>query len=451
MFTEHTKKRLILLEFNELCPQLLDTFIDQGHLPNFERLRRTSRKFITHTTDELLEPWVQWVTVHTGVPLSEHGIVDLDEANKLNHSAFWETLDPVLLLSPMNVKFTQGGESVFLPDPWAASQTPSAALQPLYKFIRAAVNGHARADGFAARDALSAMRFLVAHGLSFDSCAAVAKQLAHEGLSAKDVKWRRATILDRLLWDVFEHFWTGSLAPRLGVLFSNATAHYQHKYWSHHDPEGFALKPDKRESETYSDAIRFGYQAQDRLIGKALALAGKDTVVALCTALSQQPMHDYEDRGGKAMFIAKDYGKLLPLLGAAVARDEPLMAEESRLYFDTEALARQAFARVNAATTAGGAKIFKARGPSGRSFILGCALFSSEVRKDTLIVREDGAPLRFVDHFVRMKTTTTGKHHPDGLLWMTSPAEQLGSTGVEHLPLTMVRTKLEQVMSSSLS
>src|ERR1041384_4116543 len=122
MKTEQTNKRLILLELNELCPQLLDTFIAQGHLPNFEKLQRRSRQFITHTTEELLEPWIQWVTVHTGVPLSEHGIIDLDEADKLRHSAFWETLDPVLLLSPMNVKFAQAGESVFLPDPWAASQ-----------------------------------------------------------------------------------------------------------------------------------------------------------------------------------------------------------------------------------------------------------------------------------------------------------------------------------------
>lgn len=451
MNTEHTERRLILLELNELCPQLLDTFIAQGRLPSFERLQRISRKFITHTTEELLEPWIQWVTVHTGVPLSEHGIIDLDEAGKLRHSAFWETLGPVLLLSPMNVKFVQGGESVFLPDPWAASQTPSRTLQPLYKFIRAAVNGHARDEKFDAGDVLSAIRFLVSHGLSLDSCAAIAKQLTNERVSAKDVKWRRATILDRLLWDVFEHFWTSPLAPRVGVFFSNATAHYQHKYWSHHDPEGFAVKPSESESKAYRDAILFGYQAQDRLIGKALALAGKDTAIAMCTALSQQPMHDYEDRGGKAMFIAKDYRKLLPLLGAPVASDEPLMAEESRLHFDSDALAQQAFASLSAAKTAAGARVFKTRGLDGRSFIVGCALFASEVRDDTLIVRDHGSPIPLCDYFMRMKTTTTAKHHPDGLLWVTDPAEQVRPGGAEHLPLTMVRTKLEQAMTSTLS
>ncbi len=35
-------QRLILLEFNKLCPHLVDRFIDDGALPNFKRLRDAS-------------------------------------------------------------------------------------------------------------------------------------------------------------------------------------------------------------------------------------------------------------------------------------------------------------------------------------------------------------------------------------------------------------------------
>jgi hypothetical protein len=38
---------MILLEFNELSPALMETFIDQGYLPNFKRLRDSSQVFIT--------------------------------------------------------------------------------------------------------------------------------------------------------------------------------------------------------------------------------------------------------------------------------------------------------------------------------------------------------------------------------------------------------------------
>ncbi len=125
-------QRLILLEFNELCPNLVEQFIGEGLLPNFKRLRDASETFITHTSEEVLEPWIQWVTVHTGVPLSEHGIKDLDEAEKVKHNTFWDELDKenVLLMSPMNVKFRRRDQSLFMPDPWAASQMPSARSIP---------------------------------------------------------------------------------------------------------------------------------------------------------------------------------------------------------------------------------------------------------------------------------------------------------------------------------
>ena len=188
-------QRLILLEFNELCPHLVEQFMSEALLPNFKRLRDASETFITHTSEEVLEPWIQWVTVHTGVPLSEHGIKDLDEAEKVKHSTFWDGLDKgnVLLMSPMNVKFRRRNQSLFMPDPWAASQAPSEELEPFYKFIRAAVTSHARTDRLDIKDAASAARFLLGHGLAFDTISAALSQLFAERSGRRDVKWRRAT------------------------------------------------------------------------------------------------------------------------------------------------------------------------------------------------------------------------------------------------------------------
>ena len=320
-------------------------------IAQFQALTRCIRDlYLTHTNEEVLEPWIQWVTVHTGVPLSEHGIKDLDEAEKVTHNTFWDGLagENVLLMSPMNVKFRRRNQSLFMPDPWAASQVPSAELEPFYNFVRAAVNSHARTDRLDLKVAARAMRFLLAHGLTLNTLAAAFRQLFVEKFGRRDAKWRRATILDRLLWDVFTHFWRGPRQPRVGIFFSNATAHYQHKYWSHHDPSLFSLKPNAAEVETYGNVIRFGYQAHDRLIGKAMALAGPGTAIALCTALSQQPMLDYEVRGGKQMFLVKDFAALQAALGvSATARAEALMAEESWLHFATEAEAADGYRKIS--------------------------------------------------------------------------------------------------------
>jgi hypothetical protein len=449
----HRNQRLILLEFNELVPHLVERFIDEGALPNFKRLRDASETFITHTNEELLEPWIQWVTVHTGVPLAEHGIKDLDEAEKVTHNTFWDGLaeENVLLISPMNVKFRGRNQSLFMPDPWAASQPPSAELEPFYNFIRAAVNSHARTDRLDLKAGARAGQFLLAHGLRANTMAAALCQLIVEKFGRRDAKWRRATILDRLLWDVFAHFWRGPRQPRVGIFFSNATAHYQHKYWSHYDPSLFALKPNAEELETYHDAIRFGYQAHDRLIGKALALAGTDTAIALCTALSQQPMLDYEVRGGKHMFLIKDFAALQTALGiGTAARAEALMAEESWLHFPTEADGADGYRKIRCARTGDGRALFKVRGFDGKSFVIGCAVFTSEVDEHASIINEAGASMPFHQYFLQMETVTTAKHHPDGLFWIMSgnrsrrPSE---SGRAEALPLTQVRGKLEQALA----
>jgi hypothetical protein len=287
--------------------------------------------------------------------------------------------------------------------------------------------------------------------MTLNTLAAAFSQLFVERFARRDAKWRRATILDRLLWDVFAHFWRGPRQPRVGIFFSNATAHYQHKYWSHYDPSQFSLKPNAEEVETYGDVIRFGYQAHDRLIGKAMALAGEGTAIALCTALSQQPMLDYEIRGGKHMFLARDFAALQTALGVrATARAEALMAEESWLHFATEADGADGYRKISSAKTGDGRALFKLRGFDGRSFIMGCAVFASEVDPHTTIVNEVGASMPFHEYFLQMETMTTAKHHPDGIFWIMSglPSRRAPKTGfAETLPLTHVRDKLEQALA----
>jgi hypothetical protein len=63
--------RVILIEFNELTPRLLDAWMASGDLPNFKRFYDRSQVFITEADDfdpVNLEPWIQWYSIHTGLP-----------------------------------------------------------------------------------------------------------------------------------------------------------------------------------------------------------------------------------------------------------------------------------------------------------------------------------------------------------------------------------------------
>ena len=60
---------VIVLEFNELSPVLIEKFMLAGKLPNFRRLYDESEVSITEADAPApqLEPWIQWVTAHSGI------------------------------------------------------------------------------------------------------------------------------------------------------------------------------------------------------------------------------------------------------------------------------------------------------------------------------------------------------------------------------------------------
>ncbi len=63
-----TDTRMIVLELNELTPSLMQRFMSEGKLPNFSRLYHEADVYTTTAEEQPghLDPWIQWVTVHTG-------------------------------------------------------------------------------------------------------------------------------------------------------------------------------------------------------------------------------------------------------------------------------------------------------------------------------------------------------------------------------------------------
>src|SRR5262245_30456255 len=91
---QHGRGPVILIEFNELTPSLMARFMASGHLPNFQRLYNESHIYETDAEEEgeNLNPWVQWVTVHSGLSASEHGITRLSDGHRLGTKAVWDIL-----------------------------------------------------------------------------------------------------------------------------------------------------------------------------------------------------------------------------------------------------------------------------------------------------------------------------------------------------------------------
>ncbi len=434
--------RLILLEFNELSPPVIKKLMEDGELPNFERLHNESQVHETEADERApnLEPWIQWVTVHSGISYREHGIQRLGDGHKLSEPNLWDLVSErggnVWVCGSMNINYRAPINGWVLPDPWVTNVRPHPEdeLRPYYRFVSANVQEHTREEApLGGKEQLAFGRFMVRHGLSPATAAAIVRQLASERRS--NTRWRRPVILDRLQFDVFRSHWRRA-KPTFSTFFLNSTAHYQHIYWRHMDPESFEVKPDPAERTIYEDAIPYGYRQMDAMCGRFLDLAGDDTMLVLLTALSQEPCLKYEDIGGKRMYRPRDFGHLFEALDIREpAESAPVMAEEFQLDFATEDAARDAEGRMGAVRYRGRpAMRVERRGDN----IFGACGIVEQVESDAMLeIDGGGRTIPFFDLFYQLDLVKSGIHHPDGLMWIRTPA-RTHSVNHDKVPLASV-------------
>jgi len=431
---------VILLEFNELTPALVERFTRAGQLPNFDRFYRESRVFITDAeeTQDKLNPWIQWVTVHSGLSFAEHGVFHLGDGHKLKHKCVWDLLSdaslPVWVCGSMNPRFDSPLNGYLLPDPWTTTIAPYPdELLPYFRFVQRNVQEHTNDHvPLAPTEHARFVAFMVRHGLSARTVGSIAQQLMRERLAGK--RWKRAVLLDQLQWDVFRYYYR-KLRPAFATFFLNSTAHLQHKYWRHMEPEHFTIVPSPAEQAEYESAILFGYQQMDKLLGEFMALAGRSTTLILCTALSQQPCLTYEDQGGKTFYRPRDFTDVLNVAGVGAAcRVAPVMSEQFQLLFENAQDAQQAESQLRALRVDDTPAMLVSR--DGTALFSGCKIFRP-VAPQAVLRAGSGRTAPFFEIFYQSDGLKSGMHHPDGFLWIRTPQHE-HRVSSEKVPLRSV-------------
>ena len=80
------RHKVLLVELNEINWRVVDRLIAQrgeDFLPNFRRLRQQGAWAVQSAVERppLLDPWITWVTLHTGVPPAVHGASVLEQSS----------------------------------------------------------------------------------------------------------------------------------------------------------------------------------------------------------------------------------------------------------------------------------------------------------------------------------------------------------------------------------
>jgi hypothetical protein len=418
-----------MLEFNELTPSLVARFMAAGHLPHFRRLHDESHVFVTDAEEEgeNLNPWVQWVTVHSGLSAAEHGITRLSEGYTLEVKALWDLLSEaglrVWVCGSMNARYDRPLNGYLLPDPWSAKLRgyPIGFFEPYYEFVRNAVQEHTNTRArLKPRDVFAFANFLTRHGLRPATIAATVSQLVQERF--KGTGWKRAALMDRIQWDLFRHVYRKH-HPHFSTFFINSTAHYQHTYWRNMEPELFRVRPSDAENARYGPSILYGYKAMDRLIGECMALAGPETTLLFCTALSQQPYLGAEVKGGRHYYRLIGPQVLTERIGLEDRFEYiPVMSDQAILRFGTIAEAERATVRLRSHRF-GEHPAFHVQ-PKEADLMVHCTYTGPRPEGGLLTIEGSDRTIPFSDVFYEMNVLKSGLHHPDGMLWIRYPSRE---------------------------
>ncbi len=338
------ERPLVLVQLNEIDLELVRRYRHRLKLPHFERLL-DGHVIETRAEAEyaLLEPWIQWPSVYTGLSAAGHGLRRLGDVVGHGVPQIFEQLEQhglrVGCLSPINAENRLREPAYFLPDPWTATPGDGSWWsQRLGECVTQMVNDNAKVHAkwrSLAMLALAAARF--ARPRHWPDYARLV-------FLSRGLPWRKAMVLDLLLTDV-HHVLMRRHRPHFASVFFNAGAHIQHHYLLASPVVRTALRNPDGYVPAGADPVGDALQLYDRLLGSLLHThglrGGIDWIVA--TGLSQRP---YD--ASAHYWRLREHDSFLRRAGIAFVRVRPRMSRDFLVECADAAQARAAEERLAA-------------------------------------------------------------------------------------------------------
>lgn len=315
---------------NEISFEYVRHYCSEGKLKNLSKLLEDGHFYRTasETTDHLLEPWIQWVTVSTGLDHAEHNVFRLgDIVGRHDLEQIWEYLEKKGILvgavSPFNAENRLVSPAFYVPDPWTkTSASGSKLLKMLSQTVSKAVNGNASSN-VGAVDIIALLTSILVYS-------PFSEYKAYLGLILGIKKpGARAILLDQLLGHVFLSL-TTKKNPGFASLFLNSGAHIQHHYLF----SSAAYTGQNKNPEWYCpsghDPLENVLCTYDKVVGKIMKTNSR---IIIATGLHQVP-HE------KSTYYwrLKEHEKFLNRIGINYAKEiVPRMSRDFLIEFHNSA------------------------------------------------------------------------------------------------------------------
>ena len=342
--TTRARKKVLLVELNELTWNLIDPLIEQGRLPTFERIKSEGAWGAPVSVDlpPQLDPWITWTTVYTGRPQSDHNVFFLQQPPDTIHAKrIWEichdrglsvgVYGSLCSWPPQEVK------GFYVPDTFAPSAetnpVSARAIQELNLTYTRSIRLPSDKDGLSFKARLGAR--LLRLGLRPATVARIACQLARERF-APELRWQRVALQPLVNFDFFSRLYQRH-RPELATFHSNHVAHYTHTYWKAMQPDAFEEEATADEVRIYGRAIEHGYRTADELLKRMLRLIDDNTVLVVASSMGQKP-YISTVKGSRQVRQVRSLEKILEILGVEnQAEALSTMSDQFNVYTDSTA------------------------------------------------------------------------------------------------------------------
>jgi hypothetical protein len=430
----HPERQLLFLELNEICFDTVEQYCQKGLLPNFRAFisERGWARTTSESKYEQLEPWIQWVTAHTGLDFAEHGVFRLGDIVHQDIPQIWEMLEAqglrVGAVSPMNAKNRVREAAFFLPDPWTKTPlTASPTLKRLIGAIAQAVN-----DNASSRISGASVAALIAGLARYAGSRNYLRYIALAGTSLRR-PWRRALFLDLLLADVFVTE-VRRTRPQFASLFLNAGAHIQHHYMF----SSAAYSGDQKNPAWYApegaDPVLEVYSLYDRILGRIANVFPKAQLM-IATGLRQVPYPKLQ-----YYWRLKDHERFLRGVGVDFLTVEPRMSRDFLVCCADDDQARRAAERLRSAVDLSGDPLFEVDNRGKDLFVM--LVYPGPIEPSTEF-RIGGKHCNDLHSHVAFVALKNGEHDGTGY-FLDSAAER--APGPTEFPLREIPQRIAEAL-----
>lgn len=337
-----SRKKVLLVELNEITWDLIDPLIEQGKLPAFARIKRDGAWAAPMSVDlwPQMDPWITWTTLHTGRTQSEHNVYFLQQPPEtITAQRIWEVChDAGLRVGVYGSLCSWPPKKVngfYVPDTFAPdTATYPARLQPIQELnltYTRSVRLPSDQDGPWFKAKLGAK--LLGLGLRPETVARIVRQLVCERANP-ETRWQRVALQPFVNFDFFSNLYR-RYQPEFATFHTNHVAHYMHTYWKAMQPEAFHQATTPDEIRVYGQAIEYGYRAADELLSRMMKLADDNTVLVIASSMGQKPyVSDIEET--RPIIQLRSLDRLMKILGIeGRAKAISTMCDQFNIYPDS--------------------------------------------------------------------------------------------------------------------